>query len=373
MDWIERLCILDAPKIKEMLCDVHPGCLEGFPKELAIIGASHLGEKVAQECTACGVCILGIFDDASEVQGAVIAGHIVQPTRLLHTIPPETPVILATHRLLNLTRRLRDTGFNNAWPFPLLHIMWPKYFSVHPFYENMHHDLLYNSYRLSALREKLTDEISKDTLNAVVGFRLTLDVEVLEPVLRSQAYFPDDILSLGSDEVYCDGGAFSGDTITDFLARTNNKYKHIVAFEPSPGSFEKLSARFSSMPNVSCVQGCLHHSNTRLRFDCGDCRDSRITSGSGMACDAFSLDGLPETREFSLIKLNIEGAEEDALRGASGTLARYSPKLAIAAYHRPRDIWFLPNLILDLQPDYSLYLRQHDGGIIETVLYACSL
>jgi hypothetical protein len=68
--------------------------------------------------------------------------------------------------------------------------------------------------------------------------------------------------------------------------------------------------------------------------------------------------------------MNIEGAEIDALCGARSTIKRWMPKLAISVYHRPSDLWRIPRLVRELGPHYDLFLRQHDGGVIETVLYA---
>jgi hypothetical protein len=72
----------------------------------------------------------------------------------------------------------------------------------------------------------------------------------------------------------------------------------------------------------------------------------------------------------SFIKMNIEGAEIDALEGARRTIQSFAPQLAISAYHRPADLWAVPEKIRSLRDDYRLFLRQHDGGIIETVCYA---
>jgi hypothetical protein len=68
--------------------------------------------------------------------------------------------------------------------------------------------------------------------------------------------------------------------------------------------------------------------------------------------------------------MNIEGAEIDALDGARRTIARCLPKLAISAYHRPNDLWRIALLVREMSSKYELFLRQHDGGVIETVLYA---
>ena len=68
--------------------------------------------------------------------------------------------------------------------------------------------------------------------------------------------------------------------------------------------------------------------------------------------------------------MNIEGAEIEALKGGRNLIGEYAPKLAISGYHRPTDLWQLPRLIMELNCAYRLYVRQQDGGIIESVIYA---
>jgi hypothetical protein len=68
--------------------------------------------------------------------------------------------------------------------------------------------------------------------------------------------------------------------------------------------------------------------------------------------------------------MDIEGAEEEALRGAEGLLRADAPKLAISVYHRAADLWRLPLLIKGLQKHYRLYLRHYSSEIVDTVCYA---
>ena len=83
------------------------------------------------------------------------------------------------------------------------------------------------------------------------------------------------------------------------------------------------------------------------------------------------LDELLDGARVSFIKLNIEGSELEALRGARRSIRSWKPKLATSVYHRPSDLWEVPELVRSLNQDYRLYVRQHDGGVVETVLYAC--
>jgi len=72
-----------------------------------------------------------------------------------------------------------------------------------------------------------------------------------------------------------------------------------------------------------------------------------------------------------MIKLDIEGAEVAALKGAQKVIQAQKPKLAICNYHLPADIWEVPLIIKDLAPEYKLYLRHHNYNCwYESVIYA---
>lgn len=70
------------------------------------------------------------------------------------------------------------------------------------------------------------------------------------------------------------------------------------------------------------------------------------------------------------IKMDIEGAELEALRGAKGVLKRFKPKLAIAVYHDFKDFWTIPQYLEQLNLGYRFYLRHFTIHAEETVLFA---
>ena len=86
--------------------------------------------------------------------------------------------------------------------------------------------------------------------------------------------------------------------------------------------------------------------------------------------ETTALDEVFSDRRITFIKMDIEGAEYEALRGSEKTIRAQRPKLAISIYHKPEDIVELPKLILEFQPDYHLYLRHYCIFDNETVLYA---
>lgn len=77
-----------------------------------------------------------------------------------------------------------------------------------------------------------------------------------------------------------------------------------------------------------------------------------------------------QLERVDLIKMDIEGAEMAALNGAAETIKRFRPKLAIAVYHKSDDIWSIPLSIVEMLPDYTMYLKHNSRSSLETVLLA---
>jgi hypothetical protein len=67
--------------------------------------------------------------------------------------------------------------------------------------------------------------------------------------------------------------------------------------------------------------------------------------------------------------MDIEGAELEALKGARETIEKYHPGLAISVYHKPEDIWVIPQWINEIG-GYDFYLRPHAHSTFDTVCYA---
>jgi FkbM family methyltransferase len=103
----------------------------------------------------------------------------------------------------------------------------------------------------------------------------------------------------------------------------------------------------------------------------------RIEPGT-LTIDSFrmiSLDSYMDSQHLNrvdYIKMDIEGAEIDALEGAQELIARFGPRLAISAYHKPEHLWEIPEKICKLRGDYRLYFGHHSPIQWESVYYAMS-
>ena len=109
-----------------------------------------------------------------------------------------------------------------------------------------------------------------------------------------------------------------------------------------------------------------------MRFVSGEQRASVFSNSGNISVDVTDLDssltelGLSPT----VIKMNIEGFELDALDGARNTIKENTPKLFISAYHRPSHLWEVARKIKTINPAYNIALRQFDRGLVESVIVA---
>jgi FkbM family methyltransferase len=342
---------------------------------IAIVGAGPEGKRLAEICGRRGQKIAALVDDDPEKVETSIGGIAVEPTKRLQDLKRATPIIIASHRVLEPIERLRALGFSTVLPFAALQITAPHIFKPHMFYEGWLEDLLENREQYRWLGSELADERSRQVLEAVMQFRLTIDPVSLVPVLEEGPYYrglyhPTGLFDLGESEVYVDACSYDGDSIRRFIERVGGRYERILAFEPDPTTFGSLKQNFANEPRVQTFNAGLHRHKGVLRFRDDSTRGAIFTDDGDNSIEVVSLDEVLAGSPASYIKMNIEGAEIDALLGARGTIQRWMPKLAISAYHRPSDLWHIPRLVKEFSTAYDIYLRQHDGGVIETVLYA---
>lgn len=215
------------------------------------------------------------------------------------------------------------------------------------------------------------DPTSLDTLRAVALYRLSWTPGWLDGVARpaADAYAGPGALAIADGEAIVDAGAFDGDTLRQLHRVSGGRYGHIHCFEPDPANFAALNACAATLPNVTAHRAGLWSSSGRLSFEADGGHGSRIDAAGTTSIDVVALDDRPELAP-SFVKMDIEGAELPALRGARRTIAARKPKLALSAYHKPEDLYGLPAEIAGVRGDYRFRLLHHSDGLFDTVLYA---
>lgn len=182
-------------------------------------------------------------------------------------------------------------------------------------------------------------------------------------------YF-NNIFTFGIDEVMIDCGAFTGDTALMFAKHCPN-YQKIYAFEPDNAIFNQLIENTKELKITTINKGVFSKTST-LSFDIEDCGCSNFNKDGKIQIKVETIDNLlkQEKEVITLIKMDIEGSELEALKGASETIRKYKPKLAICVYHKANDLIEIPKYIKSLHQDYKFFLRNHQMVPEDTVLYA---
>lgn len=221
--------------------------------------------------------------------------------------------------------------------------------------------------------DTLVDEISQGVFRSFINAVLHGNCDLFaEPV--DKQYFVEDILFKKGYSHFVDCGAYNGDTALA-LKQYKGLVQKIALFEPDTNNFKALcdNLRNSRVATEEILFPCGVWSQTKLlSFKSGSKDISSLSEDGDIFVQCVAMDDV--IRDFSptFIKMDIEGAEFDALLGAEKIIKQYKPDLAISVYHRIQDMWEIPLLIKKFNPDYRLYLRCHGVHGVETILYATS-
>jgi FkbM family methyltransferase len=235
-------------------------------------------------------------------------------------------------------------------------------------YTNYTDTILNDRDKYETLYNQLEDEKSKETLEKVTSFRLNRNIfDLKEFELRIQEQYFEPFVKLKESPAFIDGGGFDGDTSVKFAALYPN-YHSIHLFEPNFNMLDTAKKNLKSFSNIHYYLKGLWSSTTTFNFDNSLGSASKITEQGKIVIEAISLD---ETinEKIDFIKLDIEGAECEALKGAKNLIQKYKPALAVCVYHDQRDFIRIPELVTSLRSDYKIYLRHYTQGIFETVMY----
>lgn len=204
----------------------------------------------------------------------------------------------------------------------------------------------------------LVDEMSRKVYENTLKFYYTGNINLLDEITTDKDEVFKNILNLKSGEVYVDLGAYNGDTIDEFLHYSGGDYRKIIAFEPNSKNFQKLKAHCADMENVDLWELGAYSENTFLDFNNKAGRNSAIAE-NGTKTRVATVDSILCGMAASYIKADVEGADFETLLGMKNTLKNFKPKLNFSAYHRFEDIFRLPIIINELNPEYKIYLRHH--------------
>lgn len=208
-----------------------------------------------------------------------------------------------------------------------------------------------------------------------IGFRdnQLVDVGSMIEVMASKQYFDIQEMSHSTKEVFVDVGALNGDTSKLFIKWCNGDFDHIYCFEPDERNIDKCKVNLATeLDNgkVTLIPKGAWNKTGKMSFVQQSNGTSMIGDAGEESIDTITIDDALTGKNATFIKMDIEGAEYPALQAAEKVIKNDKPKLAISVYHCPEDIIRIPELILNYNPKYRLYLRHYSPFENETILYA---
>lgn len=187
-------------------------------------------------------------------------------------------------------------------------------------------------------------------------------------------YYDLDLLQCDENEVIVDLGAYIGDSASDYI-KTYHKYKRIYCYEITKETVNILAENLKDYPNIEIRNKGAGAENDIMYVSsseaCSDNTAKKESDASDIPVEIVTIDE-DISEPVTLIKMDIEGAEQGALMGCCRHIVEERPKLLICVYHNNEDIWKIPRMITEMRDDYTLYLRSNcvQWGPSEIVLFA---
>ena len=348
-------------------------------KPVVLYGTGDGADKVLARLAETGVPVSGIFASDEFVRGQQFHGFTVQAYSELMVLQKKVIVLIA------FASELPDV-MERFYKLASVHETYAPHVPVFSGEETVTAAWIKKYEReLQTVYERLADAVSRETFASVLNYKLSGKLSYLQACTTNRTEDLRTIFSFGREETYLDLGAYNGDTVQEFLQLTHGRYKKIIALEPDPKNFKKLTdfVRQNELKHITCLQAGVWNDCGSLELTGNGGRQSTFWEAdrSGFATQPLSqtcsmkkkikkqqvtvvsVDAVLGNDRADYMKFDVEGVEKEALEGAAGHLVPDGngtlPKLLVAAYHHDEDLFALPMLLWKLQPEYKIYLRKH--------------
>lgn len=148
-----------------------------------------------------------------------------------------------------------------------------------------------------------------------------------------------------------------------FAFKYKVKAQKIYVVEPLPLFVNSLEKMFKNNPKIEVFPFALGSVNGDLYMELKDsaiaskCSSSNVGMHEYIKISSFTIDTLFNEKKISYIKADLEGFEEEVIKGALQTIKLNKPKIAITTYHDGQDFKKLIDLIHSVVPEYNFLIK----------------
>ncbi len=345
----------------------------GSPTRLVLFGAGGLGRKLLRRLRQDGVEPLAFIDN--QLAGREIDGlTVLSPADAAQRWAESAAFVVSiwaswADTMQEQIESLHRLGCRTVVSF--LPLLW-KYPDLLPHVQiDLPTRALEHREEIRQAFELLSDDDSRAEFVAQLKWRLHGDFHALRPARPGQ-YWQKDLIRIGDEAVYVDAGACDGDTLEQFVAFVQGRFRRAYVFEPDAANLAALRKRLVRMSSsisdqVRALPFAVAEANYEISFSGG----AGASSAAGSASERVRCVALDDAihEKIDMVKYDIEGFELLGLQGSRRLIREYGPSLAVCAYHVQSHLWRIPLLIESFRRGYRFCLRSH-GQVWETVCYA---
>lgn len=338
--------------------------------EIVIYGAGNKGRWIQLVLREFLIEVRAFLDINADNIGRINGTPVYRPesTNLKKKDKEDVYVLIVTRKKFysEIKTKLYELGYRNVNPYISVWYMGGIKSDLN-YIANKRDDILSCA---KILEDKKSCQVYEDSLLYYINGNY--DTSFI-PEYDNQ-YFPADVYFSKGYSNFIDCGAFNGDTIEE-LFENKGKIDTIIAFEPSIKEYEALTKKISDnqdkfAKNVFTFPCGVYNKLEQLKFAGGSWEGGCISEEGESAIQCIPLDYALAYHSLTFLKMDIEGAEYEALLGAKTIIRKHKPDLAICVYHFLADLYRIPLLIHGWNLGYKFYLRSHSDFNEELVLYA---
>jgi FkbM family methyltransferase len=344
-------------------------------RQIVIFGAGRLGRRVRQGLAGTDLEPVAFADNNPEIWGQVADGlPVLSPENAAEKYSKHATFVVAIwhpSRLRLMSALIDQMRALDCRTLPFPQLFWRQGTAFLPyFFWDLPENLLLKGRDISAAFELFDDDASRDAFVTQMQLRLKCDFECIGAPFKGEQYFPG-LFSLSSDECFIDCGSYTGDTIRSFISQTGDHFGKVIAFEADEAVMPALESFVGHLGNRTSLHRAAVGARNGIVFFSGDgIGGGCVTGASKVTVQCVRLDDVLKNERISFVKMDIEGAELDALEGGQSVITRDRPVLAICSYHKPDHLWRIPAYLKTLTPNSAFFLRCHCADGLDTVCYA---
>lgn len=358
--------------------------LKPFADKIVLYGAGSAGIAFLHYLMDAEITPCYFADGDSEKHGKICEGlEIIAPETIIERVGKDALVIVTINtdgknyckdfkrELLvgghqGVHKKLKEYGCNNVIDYTYFRRCYqlfcgekynlPACSDVYSMVQNQ--ELIEKAFAL------LEDGSARDIFLKLLQFRLLTDKIDIPTLPEKGMYFEYDLFPKDNNEVFIDCGACGGSSLLEFLGANGHEFKSYYGIEPDHVNFQRLRQFISQLDvrdqkKINIYEAAAYSHTKGTNFFILNGPGSFQADNGVDRVSTIKIDDVLNKEKATYIKMNIEGSEVAALKGAEYTIREFQPRMAIMGYHKTSDFWKVPLLMKEYYKEYHLSLRSY--------------